>query len=202
MGGKGWDALKYDETTEQELRQAILNHPRSARAHLNLGSFSSMLSIDLERINEGLLECHEAVRLKPRWDVPRIAIANVLIRIGRHNDALRELEEASRIIPKMTPYLAYSQGFARMICKDLIGAITMFEKAIEERPEYALAYDNAAHCCFQLQDKIKGKRYAKQAHHFGISTTYNAWQNHAYDKDRLTASDNHSSYIYPIVPNF
>jgi len=32
--------------------------------------------------------------------------------------------------------------------------------------------------CFQLQDKVKGKRYAKRAHHLGFSLSYNAWFNH------------------------
>lgn len=109
-----------------------------------------------------------------------------MVKFGRYEEALQELEVASNVLPRATARFAYTMGFVKMICEDLPGAIQMFETAIQQKQDHALAYDNAAHCCFLLQDTVKGKRYAKLAHNLGESLTYNAWNSHRYDQKQPT----------------
>ena len=66
-------------------------------------------------------------------------------------------------------------GFAKMINDDLFSALKMFEKATELKPDYALAFDNAAYCSFRLGDATKGRRYAKSSRQLGISTSYDMY---------------------------
>jgi tetratricopeptide (TPR) repeat protein len=183
--GKGWKALQYDKTAEEDLRRMLDIHPQSARAHLKLGIYLGLNSNIPEEINEGLSQCKEAVKLKPEWEAPHIEIASILVKFGRYEVAIQELEAASHTLPQMTARFAYTLGFVKMICNDFAGAVQMYETAIQQKPDYALAYDNAAHCCFLLKDTIKGKRYAKQAYNLGESLTYNAWYSHLYEQQPL-----------------
>jgi len=75
----------------------------------------------------------------------------------------------------MSPRLAYTIGFARMMNNEFAGALSMFERAAELKPDYALALDNAAYCAFRLGDAIKGRGYAKSARQLGVSTTYDMY---------------------------
>jgi len=78
-----------------------------------------------------LSECYEAVRLKPKWDAPRVEIANILVRFGKYDEALKGLEDAAHVLPNTTARLAYGLGFVKMMCNDLSGAVKMFELAIK-----------------------------------------------------------------------
>ena len=42
-------------------------------------------------------------------------------------------------------------------------ALECLEPVIEERTDFAPAYEHAAHCAFNSGDKAKGLRYAKEA---------------------------------------
>ena len=55
-------------------------------------------------------------------------------------------------------------------------ALECVDGALEERPDFASAYDQAAHCAFQSGDKIKGLRYAKEARMRGMYTEHRVWE--------------------------
>ena len=48
-------------------------------------------------------------------------------------------------------------------------------RVIEERPDFAPAYDHAARCAFKSGDRIKGLRYAKEARMLGMPAEHWAW---------------------------
>lgn len=50
-----------------------------------------------------------------------------------------------------------------MMLKKYEEALSEFEFVINSKPDYALAFDYAAHCSFILGDRTKGIRYAKEA---------------------------------------
>jgi tetratricopeptide (TPR) repeat protein len=174
-GGAGPEAYNWDEKAESQFRRAIQSNPNSARAHLNLGAYLGINSTLPSQIEEGFHECCKAAELRPKWDLPRIEAANILLRVGNHRDALVLLERATTELTQMSPRLTYTIGFAKMMNNDLGGALSMFEKATELKPDYALAFDNGAYCSFRLGDEIKGRRYAKSARQFGISTTFDTY---------------------------
>ena len=94
--------------------------------------------------------------------------------------ALRELEQAERNLPAPTPHLRFVKGYVLMTLELYSEGLACLEAVIEERPEFAPAYDLAVHTAFQSGDKIKGLRYAKEARMRGIYTEHRAWGSGAY----------------------
>jgi len=175
-GGAGPEAYNWEEKTERHFRAAVKSNAGSARDHLSLGVYLGINARFPLQIDEGFRECCRAGEMRPEWDLPRIEAANILLRVGNHRDALVLLEKAAADLRRMTPRLAYTIGFAKMMDDDFPGAVSMFQKAIELKHDYALAFDNAAFCSFQLGDKVNGRKYAKSARQFGVHTTYDMYR--------------------------
>jgi len=171
-GGAGNEAYQWDEKTEAALRHSVRINPSRARAHLSLGVYLGFNTNLQKKIEEGLQECFKAVELRSTWDLPRIEIAHILMRYNRYEEAVSYLDEAAKELPRLSAKFCNTTGFSRMMNHDPAGALTMFEKAISLKPDYALALDNASYCSFLLGDKINGKGYAKSARLLGVSTTY------------------------------
>ena len=157
--------------------------PGNPLAHLQLGTYLGDLGIqfaDRMLIDEGILECRIAAGLQPDWDAPAVQPASFLVNIGEREAALRELEQAEHKLPAPTPYLRFVKGHVLMTLELYSEALACLEAVIEERPEYAPAYDLAAHSAFQSGDKTKGLRYAKGARMRGIYAEHRAWGSGAY----------------------
>ena len=152
-------------------RRLAERFPGNPLAHLQLGSYLGDLGIqfaDRMLIDDGILECRIAAGLQPDWDAPAVQPASFLVNIGEREAALRELEQAEHKLPAPTPYLRFVKGYILMTLELYPEALACLEAVIEERPEYAPAYDLAAHSAFQSGDKTKGLRYAKGARMRGI----------------------------------
>ena len=67
-----------------------------------------------------------------------------------------------------------------MTLERLTEALECLEAVINERPDFAPAYDHAAHCAFHSEDKAKGLRYAKEARMRGMPAEHWAWGDGAY----------------------
>ena len=157
--------------------------PGNPLAHFQLGSFLGDLGIqfaDRTLIDEGILECKIAAGLQPDWDAPAVEPASILVNFGEREAALRELEQAERNLPAPTAQLRFVKGYVLMTLELYSEGLACLEAAIEERPEFAPAYDLAAHSAFQSGDKTKGLRYAKEARMRGIYTEHRAWGSGAY----------------------
>jgi len=174
-GGSGNEAYDWDRRTETELREAVQSHPNNPRVHLDLGVFLAHGSYQPEHPNEGLRESLKAVELRPKWYRPRMEIAHILLRYKNYKGALEYLEQVVRELPYVPNKLAYTFGFAKMMNKDYIGALDIFDRIIHKFPDHALALDNASYSCFQLGETVKGKSRAKRAQMNGISTTYDQY---------------------------
>ena len=166
------------------LRRDLVNRfPQSSTAHYQLGSFLGMLGKNLgnrQLVQEGILECKIASGLQPDWDAPAVEPGIILVNIGEAEAALQELEQTGRTLPRPTPHLHLVKGYILMILERYCEALECLEGVIEERPDFAPAYDHAAHCAFQSGDKIKGIRYAKESRMRGIYTEHWAWASGAY----------------------
>ena len=164
-------------------RRLAERFPGNPLAHFQLGSFLGDLGIqfaDRMLINEGILECRIAAGLQPDWDAPAVQPASILVNFGEREAALRELEQAERNLPAPTSHLRFVKGYILMTLELYSEALACLEAVIEERPDYAPAYDLAAHCAFESGDKTKGLRYAKGARMRGIYTEHRAWGSGAY----------------------
>jgi len=162
-----------------ELQHAVKVNPGSAECHSALGSMLGKVgerSGDNNMVEEGLLECRIAAQLAPVWDMPRVEVGIILINTKRHEEALKELENAAQLFDELSPHLAFNLGFARMTCNDPAGALEMFERVLDAEPGYGLALDNAAHCYFLTGNQVRGRELAKRAHNLGVSETYQAWR--------------------------
>ena len=164
-------------------RRLTKRFPRNPLAHLQLGSFLGDLGIqfaDRMLIDEGILECKIAAGLQPDWDAPAVQPASILVNFGEREAALRELEQAEGNLPEPTPHLRFVKGYVLMTLELYSEALAFLEAVIEERPDFAPAYDLAANSAFQSGDKTKGLRYAKDARMRGIYTEHRAWGSGAY----------------------
>jgi tetratricopeptide (TPR) repeat protein len=87
------------EQAEKEFLRALADDPDDAEAHALRG-----LSLNrLNRFDEAVEACHEAIRLAPEWSYPHYALGYVLEKNNRLEEAAKALEEAIRI----SPYTAY-----------------------------------------------------------------------------------------------
>ena len=157
--------------------------PGNPLAHMQLGSLLGDLGVqfgDVMLINEGILECRIAAGLQPDWDAPAVEPAAILVNIGEREAALQELEQAERSLPEPTPHLRFVKGYVLMTLELYPEALACLESVIEERPDFAPAYDLASYSAFQSGDKTKGLRYAKDARMRGIYTEHRAWGSGAY----------------------
>ena len=164
-------------------RRLVRRFPQSSLAHTHLGSFLGMVGKNFGKrslVDEGMLECKIAAGLQPNWDNPAVEVGIILVNIGEDAAALRELEQAERTLPEPTPHLRFVKGHVLMTLERFTEALECLEAVIDERPDFAPAYDHAAHCAFKSGDRIRGLRYAKEARMRGMYTEHRAWGSGAY----------------------
>ena len=167
-----------------DLRRSLARRfPQSPQAHHQLGSFLGMLGKNLgdrKLIDEGILECKIAAGLLPNWDAPVVEPGIILVNVGDGHAALRELDQAESILPRVTAHLRFIKGYVLATLERYSEAMEYLKAVIEERPDYAPAYESAAHCAFVSGDKTNGRRYAKIARLLGMSAEFNAWKDGLY----------------------
>ena len=166
------------------LRRSLAGRfPQSPNAHYQLGSFLGEMGKQFgnrELIDEGIVECKIAAGLLPVWDAPAVETGIILVNIGEGAAALRELERAEIILPRPTPHLRFVKGYVLITLERYPEALECLEAVIEERPDFAPAYDHAAHCAFKSGSRTKGLRYAKEARILGMPAEHWAWGAGAY----------------------
>ena len=168
-------------------RRLVRPFPQNPRAHTHLGSFLGMVGKNYGKrslVDEGILECKIAAGFQPDWDNPAVEVGIILVNFGEGEAALRELEQAERNLPAPTSHLRFVKGYVLMTLELYSEPLACLEAVIEERPDYAPAYDLAAHSAFESGDKTKGLRYAKGARMRGMYAEHGAWGNGAYSPRR------------------
>ena len=152
--------------------------PQSPTVHYHLGSWLGELGKqfgDSGLVDEGVFECKIAAGLQPNWDAPAVEPGIILVNIGESHAALRELEQAESTLPRPTPHLRFVKGYVLITLERYAEALECLEAVIEERPDFAPAYDRASHCAFKSGDRIKGLRYAKKSRMLGMFAAHWAW---------------------------
>lgn len=160
------------ETALVHIRRAVELQRENADYHFELGATLGMAG----EVEDGILECEIAAKLKPEWELPQVEVGIILLNAGRNREALEHLEKAARGKKRPSAHLSFNLGVARERCGDYEGALAMLERVARINKEHALAIDRAAHCAFQTGDAKKGRRLAKRAHQLRQSDTYNEWR--------------------------
>jgi tetratricopeptide (TPR) repeat protein len=96
------------EQAEKEFLRALADNPDDAEAHAMRG----MALNRLNRFDDAVQACREAIRLAPEWSYPYYALGYVLEKNNRLEDAAKALEEAIRISPH-TAYFHSHLAFTR-----------------------------------------------------------------------------------------
>ena len=179
--------LSFLDDSLSRRRRLVERFPDSPEAHYQLGSFLGMLGKNTglrKLIDEGLFECRIASGLCPAWDGPAVERGIILTNFGDHNGALRELEQVGENLPELTPHWRFAMGYVLTMLGRFPEGLKQLEAVIGTRPSYSLAYSYAARCAFGMRDKVKGRKYAKQARRFGDSSAYDTWRAGVYDNRR------------------
>ena len=175
-----------------DLRRSLVRRfPQNPLAHTHLGSFLGMVGKNFGKkslVDEGVLECKIAAGLQPNWDNPAVEVGIILVNIGESETALRELERAESALPEPTPHLRFVKGYVLRTLERYPEALECLEAVIDERPDFAPAYDHASHCAFKSGDRIKGLRYAKEARMRGMYAAHRAWGNGVYSSRRRASA--------------
>jgi Flp pilus assembly protein TadD len=100
---------KQDEAV-QELQAAVYLGPDSAMAHHYLGT----ALFELQSFGDAEKEFREAVRLEPTAQ-NHYSLAACLMAVGRNDEALAELESASRLDPSEPLYRARTEELLKMM---------------------------------------------------------------------------------------
>ena len=167
-----------NDTAIIHFRRAVELQPMNTEYHFQLGATLGQIG----QVEEGIQECWIASQLEPKWDLPRVEVGIILVNSGRHKEGLKQLEETATVLGEIGWHLAFSLGYARMKCDNPAGALEMFDKVLNDKPDHALALDCAAHCCFLTGDDKRGRELAKQALQLGASDTYRGWRAGKYKK--------------------
>jgi len=125
-----------------DLDGAILLYKKSieiyptAEAHTFLGWTYSWQG----RIDEAIAECHQAIEVDPTFGNPYNDIGAYLIQQGKHDEAIRWLEQATiaeryeaRAYPWMNLGRVYDKKF------EWSRALQCYQRAVKEQPDYAHA---------------------------------------------------------------
>ena len=171
--------LSFLDDSLSRRRRLVERFPDSPEAHYQLGSFLGMVGKNTglrKLIDEGLLECRIASGLCPAWDAPAVERGIILTNFGNHNGALLELEQVGEELPELTPHWWFAMGYVLTMLERFPEGLKQLEAVIETSPGYCLAYSYAARCAFGMGDKVKGRKYAKQARRFGNSSAYDNWR--------------------------
>ena len=182
----GWRAITRVLDSYIAIRRNLVEqHPLSANTHQQLGAClgkMAELSGDRKLLEEGIAECKIAAAILPGWDVPLVEPAIMLGNVGLYDRALEELTLARKSLTQETPHFLYCHGYVLMCLGRYQEALEAFEQVLAAAPNYAIALNDAACCAFELGDRTKGQRYAKQADRAGHGYAYLKWRWGGYDK--------------------
>lgn len=165
-------ANDHPETAVHHARLATVLDPGNAEFHMKIGEALG----EIGQVKEALDELRSAASICPKWEAPRVAMGAVFLDAHRHQEALKILERSAKELGDFTWDFAYHLGVARLWCKDIKGALEMFEYALERKPDHAFAIDLAADCYLKLGDRRRGRELSKQSNYLGVSGTHLGFQ--------------------------
>ncbi|HUI06499.1 MAG TPA: tetratricopeptide repeat protein [Verrucomicrobiae bacterium] len=121
----------------------ICNHPMLSEAVIRAGTHNSLgvYLIQAGRVQEGIEQYRQALRLMPDFADARINLADELQRTGQFKEAIGHYEQALRIKPN-DPDAHNNLGIALARVGELNEAIERFQQALQIKPDFAEACNN------------------------------------------------------------
>jgi tetratricopeptide (TPR) repeat protein len=165
-------------------RRAASLQPLNAHYQYRLGCSLWQLGVgerDPGLVRQGVETLWIAHKLDPEWDMPLVEVGIVHMNMGEDARALEHLEAAKATI-RMTPWLAYHLGAARMRAGRFEDALAALDLAITDSPDDARALDDAAHCAFMIGD-TRASDLAKRARDRGRCGSYDRWKAGGYPRN-------------------
>lgn len=151
-----FDALHLLGVSEQQLgnheaamrliKRALLVDPKSAAAHLNLGS----LLMDLGRLEEAIASSDKAIELDPGFVNAHYNRGNALLALGQFTDAVASFGKALAINPQ---HVGAHNNCGNALSKmgQPAEAIKYYDQAIALDPGFAPAYVNRSAALIELR---------------------------------------------------
>lgn len=138
--------LGHHDDAMRLLKRALLVDPKSAAAHLNLGS----LLMDLGRLEEAVASSDKAIELDSGFINAHFNRGNALLALGRFTEAVASFRNALAINPRYTD--AHNNcGNALSRMGAFAEAIGCYDQAIALDPGFAPAYVNRSAALIELR---------------------------------------------------
>lgn len=116
-------------------RQSLRAHP-TAEAHTFLGWTYSFQG----HLEEAIVECKKAIAVDPTFGNPYNDIGAYLLQMGRHDEAIPWLQQATEATRYEAPHFPhFNLGRAYLAQEMYTKALRSFERALEVRPDYTAA---------------------------------------------------------------
>lgn len=128
-------------------QQAILLKPDFADAEVALGNTQE----DLQQLEEAVGSYARALQIRPDYARVYYNLSNVLRKLGRLEEATESCLKALELAPDLAE--AYNNlGIVLAARRDLLGAKTAFDSAVEKQADFGAAAVQSYHCANQLCD--------------------------------------------------
>jgi protein O-mannosyl-transferase len=135
LGGLAWQQVQYWRDSETLFRRAIAVTSGNYVAYAGLG----MALMQSGRMDDGIANCQEAIRINPRYAVAHDSLANGLLKVNRPEDALAHAVEAVRLNPADSGFRV-NRAAALSALGNVADAAAEYREAVRLAPASAAAH--------------------------------------------------------------
>ncbi|MEM0118351.1 MAG: adenylate/guanylate cyclase domain-containing protein [Conexivisphaerales archaeon] len=166
-------------------KKAIKLDPQLAEAHASLGAILGSYYFDFTHAEE---EMRKAISLNPSYAIAHHWHADILLALGRLDEAMKELEIAHMLDPNSDIILT-ALAMSHLYSGDVEGALRYCRQVLKRSPNFHIAYNVMGECYLKKGDKDRALQQHLKASRINSNDNFTlAYLAHAYllkgDKDR------------------
>ena len=153
-----WKQARIYQNQETLWRDTLAKNPAAWMAHNNL----SAILIQQGKIEEGMWQSEQALRLNPDYADAHNNLGNALLQAGQVTEALAHLQQTVRLIPN-SALARYNLGNALLQAGRIKESMEQYEQALQLNPDYTDAHNNLGNALLQAGQATEALAHFQQA---------------------------------------